>query len=259
MNSSELMQLLNYSEIILCVVALCFLFVRRQWRQYWALGMFLLVRAAYDLLISVALLLLSKGMVEKHLVFQIYFYAYWAAFAIEAVLALFILYGALGLVLRPLRGLQRLGSRIFCGIAIFCAAMAAIVPFAPGINGFRYLAATITQLQRLQDFLTLCLVLFVLSVARAMGLSYRSTVLVVTVGLGILAAMDLVRTTGWLTHHPEEYLQYNVASAIAATVVLGFWAVHLALPERGRRTVDLPDDSLLARLDRIGLSWTGEA
>ena len=253
MNSNEFLQLLNYAGIILCVVALCLLIVRGQWRQYWALGTLLFVRAFSGLLVSVALLSSGKS-IEKHLAYQIYFYVYWTAFAIEAVLALLILYGALRLVLTPLRGLQSLGSRIFCGIAFFCAVLAASVPFGPNINGTRYLVAVVTQLQRMQAILTLCLLLFVLSVARAVGLSYRNSVLAVTVGLGTLAVMDLVSNI-WLVHNPKMYQQYNVANAVAATVVVGLWAVYLALPERGRRTVDLPADSLLARWNRTCLIW----
>jgi uncharacterized membrane protein len=46
-----------------------------------------------------------------------YFYVYWAAYAIESVLALFIVYGIFRLSMQPLKGLQRFGTMLFCVVA----------------------------------------------------------------------------------------------------------------------------------------------
>jgi hypothetical protein len=252
MSSNELLHLLPYAEIILCVVALYFLIFRGHWRLYWALGMLLLVRATTGLV----LLLVSHSSekaIEKHLAYQIYFYVYWGALAVEILLTLLVLYSVFRVVLEPFRGLQRLGSRIFCGIAILCFALAVFTSFGPHLDGRHLLVAAITQLQNTLALFTICLVLYVFGFTRDVGLSYRGTVFGVTAGLGILAAMELV-VTGWLAHSPQMFQQFNFVNAIVVAAVMGLWAAYLALPERGRRTVELPANSLLARWNR---TWTG--
>jgi hypothetical protein len=210
--------------------------------------MLLLVRATTGL--SLLLVIRSSGnAIEKHLAYQIYFYVYWGAFAIEILLSLLVLYGVFRVVLEPLPGLQRLGSRIFFGIAILCFALAVLTSFGPHLNGSRLLVAAITQLQGTLYLFTLCLVLYVFGVTRAVGLSYRNTVFGVTVGLGILAAKELV-VTSVLTHSPQMFQQSNVVNGVVAAAVTGLWTVYLALSEPGRRTVELPANSLLARWNR---------
>ena len=250
MSSTELLHLLPYAEIILCLVALYFLISRGHWQLYWALGMLLLVRVTTSLFLLL-ILHLSGNAIEKHLAYQIYFYVYWGAFAIEVLLTLLVLYDAFRVVLEPFRGLQRLGSRIFCGIAVLCFALAVFISFGPHIDGSRLLIAAITQLQGTLDFFTLCVVLYIFGVMRAVGLSYRSTVFGVTMGLGILAAKELV-VTSVLTHNPQMFQQSNVVNGVVAVAVAGLWAVYLALSEPGRRTVELPANSYLARWNRIG-------
>ncbi len=250
MSSEGLLHLLTYTEIILSIVALYFLIFRGHWRLYWALGMLLLVRATTGLFLSLVLHLSGKA-IQKHLAYQIYFYVYWVTFAIEILLTLLALYGAFRVVLEPLQGLQRLGSRIFRGIAIVGFALAVLISFGPHIDGSHFLIAAITQLQSTLALFTLCLVLYVFSVMRAVGLSYRNTVFAVTMGLGILAAKELV-VTSVLTHSPQMFPQYNVVNGVVAVAVTGLWAVYLALSEPGRRTVELPANSLLARWNRIG-------
>jgi hypothetical protein len=245
MGSKEFLDLLSYVEIALCIVALCFLIFRGLWRQYWALGTLLLVRALSGIISSLTVHLSGKSL-DKHLAYQIYFYVYWTTIAIECLLTFLILYCALRLVLNPLRRLQRLGSRIFSVITIFCIAIAAFIPSATSIYGVRYLVGAVSQLQLVQDAAVFGLLLFMLFAARALGLSYRSIVVAVTVGLGTLAAMDMVRII-WFTHHPQAYSQFNMANAIARTVVAGLWALCLALPEPPRRDVKFAADSALAR------------
>ena len=41
---SSIVSFLGYTEVVICLAALCFLVVKKQWRDYWALGSFLAVR-----------------------------------------------------------------------------------------------------------------------------------------------------------------------------------------------------------------------
>jgi hypothetical protein len=230
MSSTQLLDLVTYTEIILCIVAIYFLISRGHWRLYWALGTLLIVRATTSLVLLLVVHLSDKA-IERHLAYQIYFYVYWGTYALESLLTLLVLYGALRVVLEPLPALQRLGSRIFCGIAIVCFPLAVFISIGPHLNGTHFLVAAITQLQSTLAVLTLCLILLlcVLNLTRTVELSYFSTVFGVIVGLGILAAMELV-VAGWLSHSPQMFRQLNFTNALVTAAVMGLWVIYLRFP-----------------------------
>jgi hypothetical protein len=251
---SEFLRLSCFAEVALCGAVVYFLVLRGRWLQYWALGCFLIAQASSDLLLSL--------MIARKDGYAAYFYVYWIAVAIGSVLTGFVIYGAFRLALSQLRGLQRAGSRLLCGIGLICAALAVFSPFRPyfselrySLNGPHYIVVALSQLQRMQSVLTLCIVLCILGVAREVGLSYRSAVVGVTLGLGVRAALDLTLSV-WLTHRPAMYLQFGAVHAVTIMAALSLWAVYLALPERSLRLIDLPNNSLLARWNRTCLTWT---
>jgi len=114
MASQSLLHLMGYLEIATCLAALCFITVKRQWREYWALGSFLAVRAVAD---STLLILYSFYRQNHHAAYVAYFYIYWAAFAIQSVLVLFLVCSIYRLTMKPLEGLRRFGSIVFCAVS----------------------------------------------------------------------------------------------------------------------------------------------
>jgi hypothetical protein len=76
------------------------------------------------------------------------------------------------------------------------------------MTGTKYLMDAISQLQRTQSILTLCLLLFVCFAIRPMGLSYSSRIFGVSLGLGIMATNDLVQSA-WLGLGPNMGGAYN--------------------------------------------------
>ena len=136
-------------------------------------------------------------MIHIHLAYRIYFYTYWISIAVESVLTLLIVYGVFRLAMAPLKGLQTLGMLVFKWAAGISVAVAlGSTPF-PGYERHEYLMAAISQLQRTQSILTLCLLLFVCFAIRPMGLSYSSRIFGVSLGLGMMATNDLVQSA-WL-------------------------------------------------------------
>jgi hypothetical protein len=253
MSSAEFLKISNDAEIVFCVVALCLLIFHGHWRRYWALGMFLLVRASSGILMSLLTQSSYLG-ANRQDAYRTYFYVYWTAYAVEAVLALLVIYAAFRLALTPLRGLQRFAGRVFGAIAIVCIAVTTLTAFSrPQLTGFESIIAAITQLQRTQSMLTLCLALSVLGVSRAVGLSYRSTVFGITLGLGNLAGLNILLNSPFALH-PQNYWQYGVLNAATVIAAFGLWTVYLALPERDVQPVDLPANSLLARWNNACLA-----
>jgi hypothetical protein len=250
-SSTVFLNFLGHAEIVVCVLALCFIVARRQWRDYWALGSFLALRAAASIVLT-SLLANHGGHTAG--VYKAYFYIYWVAYAIESVLALFILYGIYRIATVPLRGLQRLGLLVYRWVAAICLALALVPAFAPGQARTSFMVTSITQLQGLESIFTLCLLLFVCFAIRPMGLSYRSHIFGVSLGLGFLAAMNLLQTV-WLLHAPQFHRHFNLANGISVCAALVVWAAYFAMREPARREVALSAASPFLRLDRMARGW----
>jgi hypothetical protein len=179
-----------------------------------------------------------------------YFYVYWISFAVESVLVLLIVYGLFRLAMAPLKGLQTLGMLVFKWAAGISVAVALGSAFSPGMTGMKYIMAAISQLQRTQSILTVCLLLFVTFAVRPMGLSYKSRIFGVSLGLGLMSTNDLVQSA-WLALNPSMATAYNYVNGFVICLVLAAWGSYFALPEPKRRIIVLPTTSPFLRWNQI--------
>jgi hypothetical protein len=159
-------------------------------------------------------------------------------------------YSIFKLAMAPLKGLQALGMLVFKWAAGISVAVALGSAFTPGVRGTDLLVNAISQLQRTQSILTLCLLLFVCFAIRPMGLSYSSRIFGVSLGLGIMATNDLVQSA-WLTLNPRMSAGYNLINGLVICVILATWTVYFALPEPKRRIIVLPTTSPFLRWNQI--------
>ena len=249
MPSVSLLHALGYTELLLCVVALCVLVAKKQWRDYAALGLFLAVRISSDVILT-GVHSASGHLIEGHLAYRIYFYVYWISFAVESVLALLIVYSVFRLAMEPLKGLQTLGMLVFKWAAGISVAVALGSAVTPDMTGTKYIMDAISQLQRTQSILTLCLLLFVTFAIRPMGLSYSSRIFGVSLGLGIMSTNDLVQSA-WLVFNPNLATTYSVINGVVICTILATWTAYFALPEPKRRMIVLPTTSPFLRWNQI--------
>jgi hypothetical protein len=162
-----------------------------------------------------------------------------------------IVYGVFKLAMAPLKGLQTLGMLVFKWAAGISVAVALGSAFGgPNMNGTAYLIAAISQLQRTQSILTLCLLLFVAFAIRPMGLSYGSRIFGVGLGLGVMSTNDLVQSA-WMAFHPWMATTYSVINGAVFCLILATWIAYLALPEPRRRIIVLPTTSPFLRWNQI--------
>jgi hypothetical protein len=243
---------LVYLEIVLCGAALCVLVGRKQWADYSSLGWFLAVRMGSDVFLDCVHRFAMAHPHQRLALYYPYFYGYWISFAVESILALIVVYSVFKLAMAPLKGLQSLGMLVFKWAAGISVAVALGSAFQPHMKGTEYLIAAISQLQRTQSILTLCLLLFVCFAIRPMGLSYSSRIFGVSLGLGMMATNDLVQSA-WLAFGPtlSAAKNYNVVSGIVICTILATWTAYFALPEPKRRIIVLPTTSPFLRWNQI--------
>jgi hypothetical protein len=246
--SMPFLSLLGWLEVAFCLAALCAILAKKQWKDYWSLGAFLSVRAFSS---SACMCIMRFGKpLGTHTAYQLYFYVYWISFAVESILALIVVYSVYRLAMAPLKGLQQLGMMVFRWAASISVVVALGSAFAPEMTRTKYLIAAISQLQRTQSILTLCLLVFVCFAILPMGLNYGSRIFGVSLGLGVLATNDLVQSA-WLALNPSMHTAYNLVNGVVICVVLATWITYFALPEPKRRIIVLPTTSPFLRWNQI--------
>ena len=248
MTSISILRAVGYLEVILSLSALCVLLKRKQWADYSALGSLLIVRIVSN--VALTSLHAWRHILSAQAAYNLYFYIYWISFAVESILALVVVYSIFKLAMAPLKGLQALGMLVFKWAAGISIAVALGSAFTPGSKGVDLLATAISQLQRTQSILTLCLLLFVCFAVRPMGLSYTSRIFGVSLGLGIMSTNDLVQSA-WYTFHSAMDSTYSVINGVVICLILAIWLTYFALPEPKRRIIVLPTTSPFLRWNQI--------
>src|ERR1022692_3642489 len=133
------------------------------------------------------------------------------------------------------------------GISVAVALGSAVTP---DTSATTYLMDALSQLQRTQSILTLCLLLFVTFAIRPMGLSYTSRIFGVSLGLGLMSTNDLVQSA-WLALKPDMGGAYDLINGVVVCTILATWTAYFALPEPKRRIIVLPTTSPYLRWNQI--------
>lgn len=200
-------------------------------------------------------LMLVEGITRRlHLIggtlaYEIYFFTYWVAFAINAFLVLRVMHEMFRHAVRSIPGVQMLGRPIFFWAIVVSVILAFAAGITPHTNGMSLLLASAQVLARSQSVLALCMVAFLAIAARTLGVSYGSRIFGVTFGLGVMATANLVSSA----------LGSRIKLASAGTIVLefvtigsiGLWCAYFLKPEPVRRLVTIPTQSPLMRWNDV--------
>jgi hypothetical protein len=86
-----------------------------------------------------------------------------------------------------------------------------------------------------------------------MGLSFRSRIFGISLGLGVLATFNLVNSA-WLAHYANMYSTISLINGLAIGLILLTWSAYFAFPEPRRRIITLPTTSPFLRWNQISLA-----
>jgi len=179
------------------------------------------------------------GAPHRNAYYDAYFHVYWTASALEAVLALAVLYSVCRLTLTPLRGLQKLSTMFFVTASVIGLGAVGFV-ITGQMSGIEVLIAMVSQLQRTQSLLTLCVAIILLFALRPMGFSFRSSPFGIGLGIGLMSLSDLLQA-GWLAYRPfDSRLLLNLINGFAVCSILLLWTAYLAIPEPKRGDIASP-------------------
>jgi hypothetical protein len=254
MNQAWFVSFLTYLEPLLCGAAVILILRDKAWRNFKFLVAFLIVRMVST---AVCLSVIHLSILNVQTCYRVYFYTYWGSYAVEAVLSILVIYSIFKLSMAPLPGLQSLGMLIFRWIAAISVAVTVGLAIVPNQSGKEFIVGLVSQMQRTSSILTLCLLIFVCFAIRPMGLSHRSRIFGIGLGLGLMAAVSLV-DAAWLAHNSDMQSAINVINGLAMCATLCVWGTYFVLPEPKRRMILLPTTSPFHRWNQISAALGDE-
>lgn len=244
MSTIVLLKYAMMANALVGAIVLIVMYRRRVLRTFGVVTAFLAVNSL-AVATAIPLLFYRKDLgISKVVCYEIYFYSNWLFFALEYTLLLLIIYSVFSKAMKPLAGLHHVGKVIFRWIGGVSVALSVAVVAGPHISGSFSLATLAGQIQEGTSILMLCLLLFVGLSTRMLGLTYRSHIFGVSLGLGIFATTALVESAWFASGVGQTlYSPVYIFSALGACVGILTWGAYFAMPEPERGMILLPTTS----------------
>jgi len=241
--------LLEYAMMADCgmsAVCLALMWRKRLLRDMWGLAAFLAV-FALEAVISIGLMYFRQKLgLPKMTAYHAFWLSRWISTLIEYALLLIVIYGAFRLAMKPLRGLHHAGKMIFRWVAVVSLLLSVGMAFGPRPADplANIVGAIAGRLQQGTSVLLLCMLLFVCFATRYLGLTFRSRIFGVLLGLGIYSASSLIESA-WLatTGAGNIYAPVYLVDAFGFFACLAVWSGYFLAPEPERKLVLLPTTS----------------
>jgi len=260
MTTTTVKLLLEYSDILtalVCAAVLVAIVLRRALRDFAVLALFLMTEIVNQSL-QVPLMFFRKAIgINKDSAYNILFYGHIFIFCIQSLLLIGVIYGVFRLAMRPLVGLHRIGTVIFrwvAGVSVILAAGFAVGPhlLMHGNQATSQITSVLGQLQQGINVLTICLLLFVCFSTKPLGLTYRSRIFGVSLGLGVFAMTQLVEAA-WVAigQVHSVYSPVYLFTTVGGCAAYAIWGGYFAVPEPQRGMVLLPTTSPYFLWNRI--------
>jgi hypothetical protein len=246
--------LLEYSMLVNLFVTVGVLVVmarKHLLREFSFVATYLAVNCVEEVT-SILLLFFRKRLgVSGIRAYEVYFYSHWVISVVEYALLLMIIYGVFRQAMKPLEGLHRAGNIVFRWVGGVSIALSVVLALGPHAAGPSAMANLSSQVQQGISVLILCLLLFVCFTTKYLGLTYRSHIFGVSLGLGVFAVVSLVESAWTVGGPPTLYSSVFVFSTIGSCAALLTWAGYFAMPEPERKMILLPTTSPFFLWNRI--------
>ncbi len=253
MSAKELLQISYFCQGVLCLGVLLTMILRRVTRVFPQLGLLLAVELATVVISVVLLFHRSATHLDVLSAYRVYFDSYWVSSLLEFGLQVAVTYSVFAEAMRPLSGLHSAGKVVFRWVGVVsCLVVFGLVASPNLFASKEAFADVVGRLQQGAGVLTLCLLVFVCFAVRPLGLTFRSHIFGVSLGLGVMAAVGLVQAA-WLNTNSGHsvYSPIYLTSGIGTCVALCVWGFYFAMPEPERRMILLPTTSPFFFWNRI--------
>ncbi len=245
----------NIAECAVCFGVVSVMLYKRQWRTFGALMGLLAVRSLTGLIVIPILFFRKETGLSLPVAYDLLFYTNWISAVLQVILIVLTIYDIYNKAMRPLQGLQKIGRIIFRWVAVVSLAVSvafAVGPHRTSSTLAGLVGAIVPQIQQGVSVLTLCLLLFVCFAIRPLGLTFRSRIFGIAVGLGVTAATFLVQSAWLATAGAGSlYSPIFLVSTIGSLISICIWGTYFVLPEPEQKMILLPTTSPFFTWNRI--------
>ncbi len=253
MKTKELLEAALFLQAGMSVSVLIIILLRKAHRVFPQLTV-LLALEAFSVVVTLALLFFRKTLhLSIDFAYPAYFATNWIEGGASTLLRILIVYSVFTEAMRPLSGLHKAGKIVFRWVGVVSALVAVALLAGPGVfSSVEALTDVFSRLQQGVSVLTLCLLVFVCFAVRPLGLTFRSHLFGVSLGLGIAATVELVQCAWLVTKGAHSlYSPIFLVSSLGFCVALLVWGVYFAAPEPARKMILLPTTSPFFFWNRI--------
>jgi hypothetical protein len=153
----------------------------------------MMVYLGFKVVSDVSLLTLMRvHMFTPSVMYDAYFAVYWLSFLVGSATLYFAMRQIFDHVMEPLPGLKKVGRIIFSWVAITSTIIVVTSALHPYGISLRAIPLAMIELMRCTSILELCMLAFLALSVHKLGLSYKSHVFGISLGLGMLAATDFI-------------------------------------------------------------------
>jgi hypothetical protein len=254
--TSVALTILYAAEPILMAIAMIALLRSREQRRFPALFAFISLRLGTNVVLLLLLQVHRVMPVSHKAAYAWYFYTYWLSYAAGAAVVFLVIQEMFQASMDPFPGLKWLGTISFRWAACLSLVVPAAGLLGPGGKSDKFLLAMVAQIMRIESVFILSLLLFLMFTAGKLGLSYRSRILVISFGFGIMAAADLVASSiyPYFRHNNMMTSALSVITTMASLLTMAVWSGYFLQREPVRRAAVLSPSSPLARWNEIATS-----
>jgi hypothetical protein len=210
---------------------------------------YLLVNAVCGILVCTLLGL--PGRIGSEAV--VYSVLFWAAYGASGVLTFLTAQQIFRDALEPQPGLRRLALVAFRWVAVVSVALSVVPAIVPLFFRAQSWQITALQAMRCVSVMEFCLLAFVLLSAQALGISWRSRIVGITLGFGVLAVVDTVCFM-FLLRSLSQLLPWLLVRETGSVVAACVWLGYLLMHEPKRTAVRLQNSSQLQKWNEIAVA-----
>lgn len=247
-----LMEYSIFANLFIGIGVLVLMARKRLFRDFGFVAAFLIANCVEEM-ISIPILFFRKVTgIPPAFAYEIYFYSHQVLFFVEFALLLLVIYSIFRQAMKPLEGLHRAGKIVFRWVGGVSIALSLALALGPHTAGSGFWAMVQGQIQQGISVLILCLLLFVCFCTRYLGLTYRSHIFGVSLGLGIYATVGLIEAA-WTANAvgATVYSPVYAFAALGACAGMLTWGAYFAIPQPERKMILLPTTSPFFLWNRI--------
>lgn len=193
--------------------------------------------------------------------FPQYFYLYWSLSTIIMIVGFIVIYEVFVDILKPFSAVIDLGKMLFFWAALFLLVAAFLTAVVTGAPSPKRIVVAVDLCDRCVHLMQCGLMMLLVVLERRLNFSWRSSGMIIALGMGVAAAVDLIVSYGE-GRYPNACPQWDVANSLAYAAVVVFWAVRLSSSISAPQTVaTTPSRLILQRWNEalIGYGYGSDA